>query len=114
MATHLEINPMAIQSPNSEAVESLAAEIGEAAYLDVAKWHLYLANAHLHLPLAEKLYPSLLDRSFSRPKLLHLLADLSVPVGGGKRSIPLVELLPDRQIDRLYQAIEDYRDAKGL
>lgn len=105
---------MAMQSPNSEAIESLAADIGEAAYLDVAKWHLYLANAHLHLPLAEKLYPSLLDRSFNRQKLLQLLGDVAVVVGGGKRSIPLVDLLPDREIDRLYQAIEDYRDAKGL
>jgi len=94
---------------SSEAIESLAAEIGEAAYLDIAKWHLYLANAHLHIPLAEKLYPLLLDRTFNRQQLTEILSEFSIAIGGGKRSLPLLDLMPDREVDRLYQAIDDYQ-----
>jgi hypothetical protein len=38
----------------TQAVEALAAEIGENIYVDVAKWHLYLSDAHLHTTVAEK------------------------------------------------------------
>ena len=27
-------------------IEALAAELGEQVYIDVAKWHLFLAEAH--------------------------------------------------------------------
>jgi hypothetical protein len=35
----------------AEAIERFAAEIGEQVYIDVAKWHLYLKDAHLHTAL---------------------------------------------------------------
>ncbi|MFM7450504.1 MAG: DUF3181 family protein, partial [Leptolyngbyaceae cyanobacterium] len=38
-------NPMA--KSTSADVEALAAEIGENIYIDIAKWHLYLSDAHL-------------------------------------------------------------------
>lgn len=43
----------------TEVIEAIAAEIGEAVYIDVAKWHLYLSNAHLHTVVAEQVYPML-------------------------------------------------------
>ena len=46
-------------------IEKLAAEIGENIYIDVAKWHLYLAEAHLHTQLAEQLYPLLEGGDFT-------------------------------------------------
>ena len=41
----------------TELLETLAAEIGESIYIDIAKWHLYLSDAKLHNVVAEKLYP---------------------------------------------------------
>jgi Protein of unknown function (DUF3181). len=40
----------------TQAIESLAAEIGENVYIDIAKWHLYLSDAHLHTVVAQQLY----------------------------------------------------------
>ncbi|NET47260.1 MAG: DUF3181 family protein, partial [Merismopedia sp. SIO2A8] len=45
----------------TEAIEALAAEIGENIYIDVAKWHLYLRDAHLHTAIAEQIYPMVVD-----------------------------------------------------
>ncbi|MFM6515410.1 MAG: DUF3181 family protein, partial [Microcystis panniformis] len=32
----------------TQDIENLAAQIGDNIYIDVAKWHLYLREAHLH------------------------------------------------------------------
>jgi hypothetical protein len=77
----------------SQAIEALAAEIGENIYIDVAKWHLYLANAHLHTVLAEKLYPLISDRTLSESLVLKILESTPVKLGGGKRDLTLSDLL---------------------
>lgn len=46
-----------VKANTREIIEALAAEIGENVYMDIAKWHLYLSDAHLHTVLAEQLYP---------------------------------------------------------
>jgi len=65
-------------------IEALAAEIGEVIYIDVAKWHLYLSNAHLHTPLAEKLYPLILDNEVSEDAVIKVLDSIPVSLGGVK------------------------------
>jgi len=50
---------------STQDIEALAAKIGENVYIDVAKWHLYLNDAHLHTTVAEKVYPLLEDDSLS-------------------------------------------------
>jgi hypothetical protein len=79
---------------SSEAIERLAATIGEQVYIDIAKWHLYLNDAHLHTVLAEKIYPLLVDRDLSEQAVMDILTAMPVKVGGGKREIPLLELIP--------------------
>lgn len=39
-------------------IERLAAEIGRDIYMDVAKWHLYLADAKLATPSPKPFCPS--------------------------------------------------------
>lgn len=79
----------------SEAIENLAAEIGENVYMDIAKWHLYLSNAHLHTVLAEQLFP-LISRgsSVQEEEVLRIVQNIPVKIGGGKHEIPLIDLLP--------------------
>ena len=97
-------------SPSTPAIEALAAEIGENIYIDVAKWHLYLAEAHLHTPLAEQVYPLLLEDRLSRGELEKILGSLSVTLGEGKRQLPLLELIPASGVARLLALLTDYQE----
>jgi hypothetical protein len=93
----------------NQAIESLAAEIGENVYIDVAKWHLYLSNAHLHTVLAEQLYPLLANNQLSEEKVLQLLQAIPVKLGGGKREVPLADLLPMQCQVNLMDLLEDFQ-----
>lgn len=78
----------------TELLEALAAEIGENIYIDIAKWHLYLSNAKLHTVVAEKMYPLLTSKSISEDRVTQVLQSISVKIGGGRRELPLADLLP--------------------
>lgn len=93
---------------SSEAIERLAVAIGEQVYIDIAKWHLYLNDAHLHTPLAEKIYPLLVDRNLSEQAVMDILTAMLVKVGGGKREIPLLELIPLQCQMNLMDALERF------
>lgn len=93
----------------SESVEKLAAEIGENVYIDVAKWHLYLRDAHLHTVLAEQLYTLMDGKAVKEDQVLDLLRRIPVKLGAGKREIPLLDLLPMQSVVHLMDAIEEYQ-----
>ncbi len=93
----------------TQAVESLAAEIGENIYIDVAKWHLYLSDAHLHTTVAEKVYPLLENDELSDDKVNEILQQISVPLGGGRKQVPLLELLPMEGQSNLLDLLEEFQ-----
>lgn len=93
----------------SEAIENLAGEIGEQVYIDVAKWHLYLSDAHLHTVLAEKLYPLLSSGSLEEDQVLKILQGIPVKLGGGKREVPLSDLLPMQCQVNLMDLLEEFQ-----
>lgn len=92
----------------SQAIESLAAEIGNNVYIDIAKWHLYLREAHLHTVVAERVYPMLEDNSLSESKVLQILADIPVKIGG-KRDLPLADLIPTASQVNLMDILEEFQ-----
>jgi Protein of unknown function (DUF3181) len=92
----------------SEAIERLAVAIGEQVYIDIAKWHLYLNDAHLHTPLAEKIYPLLVDRALTEAAVTAILTEMTVKVGGGKWEMPLLELIPLQCQMNLMDALEQF------
>jgi hypothetical protein len=94
---------------NQETLEALAAEIGDNIYIDVAKWHLYLKDAHLHTTLAEQLYPLLESGSVSEAQVTSLLQGISVKLGGGKKELPLSDLIPMQGLVSLMDTIEDFQ-----
>ena len=97
-------------NPNTtEVIEGLAAEIGESIYIDVSKWHLYLSDAHLHTVLAEQLYPLLTSNSLSEDRVLKILQGVSVKIGGGRREVPLIDLLPLQCQVNLMDILEKYQ-----
>jgi hypothetical protein len=93
----------------SQAIDALAAEIGDNVYIDVAKWHLYLSNAKLHTGLAEQLYPLLANNELSEEKVLKLLQAIPVKLGGGKREVPLADLLPMQCQVVLIDLLEEFQ-----
>jgi hypothetical protein len=97
----------------SQNIEQLAAAIAEEVYIDIAKWHLYLGDAHLHTTLAEKFYPMLTDFASNRideMAVTKVLANVFVKVGGGRREIPLVDLVPSHAQTNLLGVLERFAD----
>ena len=90
-------------------IEALAAQIGENVYIDVAKWHLYLNDAHLHTLVAEKVYPLLENDSLSEEAVTKILQEIPVKLGGGKTQLALNELLPMQCIINLLDLLEEYQ-----
>ena len=96
-------------SNTTEIIESLAAEIGENVYIDVAKWHLYLSDAHLHTVVAERAYALLENDNLSEDKVLEILREIPVKLGGGKIEVPLLNLLPMQSQVHLIDLLEEYQ-----
>lgn len=91
----------------TEAIEALAADIGENVYIDIAKWHLYLREAHLHTVLAQQLFPLLSGKSIDESEVLQILQNVPVKLGGGKRELPLTDLLPMQSQVQLIDILEE-------
>ncbi|MFS8118459.1 MAG: DUF3181 family protein [Microcoleus sp.] len=93
----------------TQAIESLAAEIGENVYIDIAKWHLYLRDAHLHTVVAEQLYPMLEKGNLDDDKVGQVLQGIPVKLGGGKREVPLADLIPMQSLVHLMDVLEEFQ-----
>ena len=93
----------------TQAIESLAAEIGENVYIDIAKWHLYLTDAHLHTVVAEQLYPMLENGDLDADRVAQVLQKIPVKLGGGKREVPLADLIPMQCQVQLMDVLEEFQ-----
>jgi len=93
----------------TQAIESLAAEIGENVYIDIAKWHLYLSDAHLHTVVAQQLYSMLEDGDLDADKVAQVLQGIPVKLGGGKREVPLADLIPMQCQVQLMDVLEEFQ-----
>ncbi len=96
-------------SNSTEAIESLAASIGENVYIDVAKWHLYLRDAHLDKTLAEQFYPLLTQNAVTADQVQTILKGIAVKLGGGKMEVSLADLLPMQSQVHLMDVLEKYQ-----
>jgi hypothetical protein len=97
------------KSNTTEILEAIASEIGEEVYMDIAKWHLYLSDAHLHTVVAEQMYPMLSSNSLNENSVLQILQKIPVKIGGGRREIPLIDLLPMQCQVNLIDILEKYQ-----
>ncbi|HAN73029.1 MAG TPA: thylakoid-associated protein, partial [Planktothrix sp. UBA8407] len=91
-------------------LEKLASEIGENIYIDIAKWHLYLSEAHLHTQLAEQFYPLLKQGECTEIEVQHILQKVYVNLGEGKQTISLVNLIPNSVIQELIKILKDFQE----
>ncbi|MGD1943444.1 MAG: DUF3181 family protein [Leptolyngbyaceae cyanobacterium] len=97
-------------SPPAETIEALAASIGEVVYIDVAKWHLYLNDAKLHTLVAQRLYPLVADKRLAEADIAQVLQDVPISLGGGRKQLPLADLVPTACMSDLIRALEDFQD----
>ena len=97
-------------SNTTQQIEALAAEIGENVYIDIAKWHLYLSDAHLHTVVAEKVYPLLVDKELTEDAVTDILRQIPVKLGGGRRELSLIDLIPNQCESALYEVLENYQN----
>ncbi len=95
---------------NTIQIEKLAAEIGENIYIDVSGWHLYLADAHLHTTVAEKIFPAIEDRAVDEAKVTEVLRAIQVPLGGKQTFVSLLQLIPAAGQADLVKLLEEYQD----
>jgi len=93
----------------TQAIESLAAEIGENVYIDIAKWHLYLRDAHLHTVVAEQLYSLLEDGNLDAERVAQVLQSIPVKLGAGKREVSLADLIPMQCQVKLMDVLEEFQ-----
>lgn len=93
----------------AQDLEELAADIGQNVYIDVAKWHLYLADAHLHTVLADRFAELLSAGSITNTQVAQVLASIPVQLGGGRREVPLSDLLPSQGQSALMEILEDFQ-----
>lgn len=94
----------------TELIEALAVEIGENVYMDIAKWHLYLSNAKLHTVVAEKMYPLITsNQPVKEDDVVKVLESMPIKIGGGRREIPLLDLLPLQCQVSLVDILEKYQ-----
>ncbi len=98
-----------VNSIASQDLEDLAADIGQNIYIDVAKWHLYLADAHLHTVLAERFAELLPAGSITPSQVTQVLSDIDVPLGGGRQEVSLRDLLPQQCEGKLMDILEDFQ-----
>ncbi|WP_414583168.1 DUF3181 family protein [Scytonema sp. PCC 10023] len=94
----------------TELLEALAAEIGENVYIDIAKWHLYLSDAKLHTLVAEQVYPLITaSKAVEEEEVIQVLQSIPVKIGGGRRELPLIDLLPLQCQVNLVDILEKYQ-----
>ncbi|MDF5729018.1 MAG: DUF3181 family protein [Rhizonema sp. PD38] len=94
----------------TELLEAFAAEIGENVYIDIAKWHLYLSDAKLHTLVAEQMYPLITsDKTVDEDAVTKVLESIEVKIGGGRRELSLIDLLPLQCQVSLVDLVEKYQ-----
>jgi hypothetical protein len=93
---------------SSEQVEKLAAEIGDNVYMDVAKWHLYLKDAKIHTLVAEKALDAISGKTVTGDTVNAILAQVHISLGGGRKEVPLSDLLPVSGQAKLLDILQEF------
>lgn len=92
---------------NQASIEQLAAAIAEDIYLDIARWHLYLDDAKVHIELATQLWPLIQQRPIDSTQVQQILAKIPITIGNGKQTLPLVQFIPASAETRLLEIFND-------
>ncbi|MFM6753418.1 MAG: DUF3181 family protein, partial [Dolichospermum sp.] len=70
---------------------------------------LYLSDARLHNLVAEKLYPLITSNELTEDRVIEVLQSIPVKVGGGRKELSLIDLLPLQCQVTLVDILEKYQ-----
>jgi hypothetical protein len=70
---------------------------------------LYLRDAKLHTVVAQQLYPMLEKGNLDTDKVQGVLQGISIKLGGGKREVPLADLIPMQCQVQLMDVLEEFQ-----
>ena len=70
---------------------------------------MYLNDAHLHTVVAQQLYSMLEDGNLDADKVGQVLQGIPVKLGGGKREVPLADLIPMQCQVQLMDVLEEFQ-----
>ena len=70
---------------------------------------MYLNDAHLHTVVAQQLYPMLEDGDLDADRVAQVLQGIPVKLGGGKREVPLADLIPMQCQVQLMDVLEEFQ-----
>jgi Protein of unknown function (DUF3181) len=93
---------------SNQQLESLASDIGDNVYIDVAKWHLYLKEAKLHTVLAEKAAEAMTGKAVTGDMVNSILSQVKIPLGGGRQELPLADLIPVACQAKLLDILQEF------
>ncbi|MDX1976475.1 MAG: DUF3181 family protein [Pseudanabaenaceae cyanobacterium bins.68] len=93
---------------NQIEIERLAVAIAEDIYLDVAKWHLYLDDAKIHLDLAAQFLPLLQQGQITAAQVQAVLAKIPIAIGNGKHNLPLDQFIPASGAAQLLEILNEF------
>jgi len=97
-------------SGNTQQIEAIAAEIADKVYIDVAKWHLYLGDAKLHMTLAAAFFADLERGTLTEDTVTQVLRQTRVSLGDGRCQMPLLDLIPIACQHDLFTLLQDIQD----
>lgn len=87
---------------------------GRDVYIDVSGWHLFLKEAKaakgltLAQALAQQFGEDISSGQFGSGKIEEVLKKVPIKLGGGKVTVPLIELLPSACIRDLEGILSDF------
>eukprot|EP00899_Mesostigma_viride_P021241 jgi/Mesvir1/29118/Mv18421-RA.1 len=91
-------------------VEELVNKIGKEVYADIAGWHLYLGDMKMAVPLAGKVIERLRNNSYDERDVEDILAKMEVKLGGGKKKVTLLDVIPSYPLEDLKRAVKEFAD----
>ena len=99
----LDLASLVTGGSKAPGVSEFADAIGREVYIDVAQWHLYLNDAKLNVGLATVLAARATSQGgkVSEADVRETLSRVPVKLGGGKLSVSLLDVLPDRCVQDL-------------
>lgn len=91
-------------------VSELAENFGQDVYVDINGWHLFLRDMKFHVPLARIVSEQVAadNNRFEEDNIIDILKKCPVKVGGGRKEIPLYDMMPNRCVQDFLKITEEY------
>eukprot|EP00747_Dinoflagellata_sp_TGD_P219451 gnl/TRDRNA2_/TRDRNA2_91566_c0_seq1.p1 gnl/TRDRNA2_/TRDRNA2_91566_c0~~gnl/TRDRNA2_/TRDRNA2_91566_c0_seq1.p1 ORF type:complete len:238 (+),score=30.95 gnl/TRDRNA2_/TRDRNA2_91566_c0_seq1:56-769(+) len=112
----MDLTNLVTSGGKKSAYDDLADELGREVYVDLQGWHLYLRDLKatetlkMHTALAMQLGPQVATNGYDERDVDDLLRKVGVKLGGGKKKLPLADLIPSYPTEDLHKIVRKWAD----